>query len=633
MIRFLHSLLLLTAFVANANEFAVSHIPVDLMAQANAVVRIETLEIQILSRGRKKEKFYSAITILNRDGGSHAEVVIPYDKDTKIQSIRATVYDANGKVLKKIKPTDIKDFSHYDGFSLYSDNRLKYFDLRQGAYPYTVEVYYELDHSGIIALPRWMAIDSEKVGVQKKNLILSFPDNIPPKFKLLNGASNPEEISQNGRIEWRWEISSLPAQVVEPYGTGLDYISPMVVLSPNQFEYGGYAGNLETWESYGHWISKLNIGRNNLPESSRAHIRELTQNASSIEEKARIVYEYLQGKTRYVSIQLGIGGLQPFYASVVDEYGYGDCKALTFYTHALLEEVGVPSHYTLVQAGPRPRRFFEDFPMHQFNHVILAVPNGADTLWMECTSQRIPFGFLGSFTDDRPVLLITENGGKLVRTPRYDAPKNGQHRTLHLQVEASGHATAEVQTHYTGLQYDMHNFEYLLEKGNADQKKWLQENTHIPRFEIMDFSIHQEKSILPSAKISSKYKLINYASVTGKRLFITPNVMNKNTFLPKKSHNRKAEIVVNFEYVDVDSVIVNVPENIFLEGEPEEVSIESVFGSYQTRYYLEGGRIIYTRRLEVRKGVYDPSRYDEFVEFYRDISRADQTRLVFLNKT
>jgi len=66
-----------------------------------------------------------------------------------------------------------------------------------------------------------------------------------------------------------------------------------------------------------------------LPETTKQKVTELTKNAKSREEKARLLYEYVQNKTRYISIQLGIGGFQPFEARVVDETGYGDCKALS----------------------------------------------------------------------------------------------------------------------------------------------------------------------------------------------------------------------------------------------------------------------------------------------------------------
>ena len=139
-----------------------------------------------------------------------------------------------------------------------------------------------------------------------------------------------------------------------------------------------------------------------------------------------MVYEYFQNKTRYVNVQIGIGGWQPIEANTVDRLGYGDCKALAFYLKTLLDKVGVKSYYTIIHAGNDAEALIKDFPSNQFNHVILCVPmeNKKDTIWLESTNQIIPFGYIGTFTDDRDALLIDESGGRIVHTPKYTAQDN-----------------------------------------------------------------------------------------------------------------------------------------------------------------------------------------------------------------
>jgi hypothetical protein len=229
---------------------------------------------------------------------------------------------------------------------------------------------------------------------------------------------------------------------------------------------------MDSWDNYAKWIISLNTGRDVLPESTKKHIHELTANAKTTEEKVRLLYEYLQSKTRYVGIQLGIGGYQPFEASVVDQTGYGDCKALSNYMVSMLKEVGISANYTLIKGGAGESDIDVSFPSSQFNHVIVAVPGKADTLWLECTSQTNPFGYLGDFTGDRHALMITNDGGKIVKTPSYTATDNTQSRTAEVFVQPTGDAKAKIKTTYCGLQYENGELSRVVNTQYDEQKKY-----------------------------------------------------------------------------------------------------------------------------------------------------------------
>ncbi len=116
---------------------------------------------------------------------------------------------------------------------------------------------------------------------------------------------------------------------------------PVLSITPTTFEVEGYKGEMNSWEALGKWQLLLNAGREELPAETQAKVRELVANIPSKEAKIKVLYEYMQSRTRYVGIQLGIGGWQPFPASKVDSKGYGDCKALSNYMKALLNVVGI----------------------------------------------------------------------------------------------------------------------------------------------------------------------------------------------------------------------------------------------------------------------------------------------------
>ena len=61
--------------------------------------------------------------------------------------------------------------------------------------------------------------------------------------------------------------------------------------------------------------------------TEKVKLTKILENTQDTIQKMKSLYQYMQERTRYVGIQLGIGGFQPFPAQTVFETGYGDCKA------------------------------------------------------------------------------------------------------------------------------------------------------------------------------------------------------------------------------------------------------------------------------------------------------------------
>jgi hypothetical protein len=274
-----------------------------------------------------------------------------------------------------------------------------------------------------------------------------------------------------------------------------------------------------------------------------------------------------------------------------------------------------------------------DFPSDQSNHIIVAVPNTRDTLWLECTSQTNPFGYLGTFTGDRKGLMITETGGKLVHTIRYGADQNTQIRKADVVLHLSGDAIARVNTTYSGIQYENGDLNFYLNKQADDQRKWLQRNISIPSFDINTFSMRNIKDKIPSGVVTVELSLKRFATVSGKRIFLTPNLMNRSTYIPEKLESRKTSIVIKHGYIDRDTINYNLPEGIYPEYVPAPVNLRTRFGEYEASYLLDQGRLIYVRKLKMNKGEFPAESYSELVEFYRNMNKADNTKMVFLSKT
>ncbi len=614
-------------------KYVVNQIPAELRQNVNAFYWEDKLFYQIHARNRATMKVTQAITIFNENAKNHAMVVVGYDKLSKIIEMKGVIYDANGFVLKKLKQNEIYDQSAFDGFSLFSDNRLKSMNLTNGNYPYTVEFEYVVDYRYLFFVPDFILLGDEKIAAMNVEYTLTYPQELKPRFQVNNITKDPEVSTlPNGVETISWKFNNIKPVTLEPFSPARMEVIPSIHAAPTEFEFSGYSGSMASWDSFGQWISTLNNGRNVLPQQTIDKLKSITDEFPSKEEKIMATYEYLQSKTRYVSIQLGIGGFQPFEASVVDQVGYGDCKALSNYMVSLLSTIGIKSHYVLVRAGDNRAKLRTNFPSSQFNHAIVCVPMEKDTIWLECTSQTNPFGYMGSSTGNRKALAITDKGAVPVNTPRYTEKENVRRRTANVEINLNGDATGKVTTTYSGIEYELGN-QGVLGSNFDEQKKWLQKNIDIPVFDIKSFSIKTKKEKIPSAIVQVDLQLNRLATVSGKRLFIQPNLMNRSTYIPPKVEQRKTNVILSTAYTHLDTINYIIPEQIYPEHLPDPIRIESRFGSYEASFSLDQGKVVYTRKMVRKNGEFPPETYQEFIDFYKNVAKADNTKIIFLNKT
>ncbi len=610
-------------------KYPVSAIAPALLKNVNAVVREDETATRIFSRSSTTTHYHFVVTIMNANAKRYAYVYVGYDKNSKVKDLKAVAYDANGEVIKKAKTSDIIDRASFDGFSLFSDNRIKIIDLSQATYPYTIEYEYDIEYNYLYSIGG-SSLAGKQTSVEHFTYQLTYPTSLKPRYKAYNIDKAPVVSSPGAGIEsLTWTLENVTPLEVEPMSPDLAYVR-RIEAAPSDFEYSGYVGNMSTWEAYGKWLWDVNKDRDKLPDAARQKVKELTKGLKTDEEKAKAIYEYMQGRTRYVSIQLGIGGLQTFEASTVDQTGYGDCKALSNYMVAMLKEAGIKAYYAAVEAGEDATEVDTSFPSHQSNHMIVAIPNERDTLWLECTSQTTPFGFIGKFTDDRYALLITDRGGKLVRTTKYTNDMNVRSTNAVVTLDASGNATAKVGSDYSGLEYDNVG---ALNSSTQQQKEWIQQSTDIPNFNVNQFTITNKKGKIPTATVQMELTLSKYASVSNKRLFVTPNLMNRSSFVPEKVEKRKSPFVLNANFTHVDTITFVIPENIYPEFLPPQSRFTSRFGTYESGFQLDQGKLVYYRRMTRVNGQFPAEAYQELIDFYKNVNKADNTKLVFLSKT
>lgn len=606
-------------------------IPENLKKNANAVIRSNEVNVSINSVSEMVVSTKRVITVLNKKGDSKVDAYVHYDNGVKIKTLQVLVYNAFGIEIKKIKKNDFKDVSAVPGGTLYSDSRVKYLEYTPISYPYTVEFVSEYITGNTAFIRSFMPIEGYGISVEKSSYTLNYSEENNIRTKEKNFKSiELNKTKKEGALSY--SVENLEAFHSESYGPSFSEIAPKVMFACKKFALEGVETEVENWEDFGKWMyHDLIKETNNLPAGTISEVQALVKNETDDIEKAKKIYKYVQNKTRYISVQVGIGGWKPFNTAYVDRMGYGDCKALTNYTMALLQAVGVKSNYTVLYAGNSKRNMERDFAAMQGNHAILTIPNGDENIWLECTSQKLPFGFIGDFTDDRDVLVITPEGGVIKHTKKYKTEENTQFIKANCELSSVGDIQVKVDEVSRGIQYDDKYWLETEEQRDLDvhyKKRW----KYINNMVIDAIKIDNDKDDI-EFKEHVVFNASGYSKMIGDRMLVNVNPLNRSKFVPDRYRNRKQPLVVKRGFTDVDEVEIKLPEEFKVEALPESKSIENKFGSYSYEVQVKDEKtLIYKRRFVVNDGKYPKEDYEGYRGFYKEVSKFDNAKMALIKK-
>ncbi|MBK8502559.1 MAG: transglutaminase family protein [Saprospiraceae bacterium] len=466
----------------------------------------------------------------------------------------------------------------------------------------------------------------------------SFTVEVPQALGLRYKANFKDSLPHISEIEdamrYSWRFNDLIPVKQEVFSPDQDQILPVIFLAANEFEYDGHPGSMQSWSTFGHWLYSLLETRSSLGEREIAQIKSIAGNQQNIEDKIKVLYEYMQSKTRYVSIQLGIGGYQPMPAQSVADLGYGDCKALSNYMRVILQAAGIPAHYTVIGAGRNEGSFtFTDFPnSFQANHVILTVPTGEDTIFLECTSQKNPYGYLGSFTGNRNALLVNENGGYLIKTTNYQMDDYLQKTLGSYKLNHEGSLDGNFEKTYTSVASEEVVENQLLNKD--DQRTAFLRKINIPSINLIEIGYEYRKDQHPVISEKVNFNVPRYGQTSGTRIFFNPNLFTKWNIQLPEDQDRQQPLVIDEPTYEIDSIVIKLSVHYKIEAMPPTINLQNQFGQYSMEIKLENNQIVYYRKLQIFKDKHPKEMYNDLRLFLRTIQKTDQAQIVLVeNKT
>jgi hypothetical protein len=539
------------------DELSVKLIPDSLLLGANMIVRLSETTLTITSPSQAEYEVHDIVTILNESGAAELTQGYSYNQFSKITDFHINIYDKDGKLLNKHNLSDMKDFSLYDGFSLFNDARFKFLQTNGGQYPITIDRTVTRKYQGFMDMPNWY-IQKPNQSVESTSLIVEVPVDLDIRFKSYNTTLSPS-IKTDKVKTYTWVATGLKALKIpsESYGGGFTY--PYVDLSPSKFEIAGYKGSLDSWSEFGTALATMWRGKRKLPDDVAGEIKKMVIGAHTDKEKIAILYNYLQKNFHYVSVQIGMGGMIPFDAITVHQAKYGDCKALSNYMCAILNVAGVRSYPVLINAGTNEHSIDTTFPSNHFNHAILYAEADGKPFWLECTSSSMPAGELGTFTESRYGLMIGDSTGTILATPPSDPDLNTITLSHDVNLTASGQAVISGTLSLSGEYRGMANA--ALKQGtDKEQATYIFTTLHVKQPQSFKLSAVDDSVSTISVSISGNSENL-FDFKTGNKSFLPSSFLSSWYKNIAVDNDRKEDLLIDFPYCKNEKLLYHLDSN------------------------------------------------------------------------
>ena len=610
------------AIHAQQGGYSLESVADSLKQNAYSIVQEYSAYVNIHSKEEGEAQFRQVITVLDEKGKRDADFVYFADKFRTFDGFKGELLDASGKRVMTLKKSDLKSSSISDGLA--SDDKTYFYNCTYEKYPYTIVYEWDMKYKyGFLAFPNFIPITSFNQSLVNAQYTLVIPKDMNIDYRMNAGTDKPtiKKEEKSDTYQWKWE--SVCANEHERFGPSLMTLVPRLYIKPLSFIYDKYMGQQNTWEELSAWHHSLLEGRDALTLEQQAQIKSLVEGIDNDYDKVKKLYTYMGEKMRYVSIQLGIGGLQPMTASETSRMGFGDCKALSYYLKTMLQTIGIESEYVAISVNNA--RLYADYPnVQQMDHVILKVPLKERTLWVECTNPYMPFGYIHDGIAGHDALIIKPEGGALERLPFRTDSLHTQSYQVHVKLTDTPQTPIEVECKSRLSQYEANAS--LLRKKPEERKDRIRKNIQLNRATIGEVEVFETSDSIP--ELTERYTLqAMYGNKNGNRFFIPVNPFREEPFRLTKE-KRKHDIHLSYGYMDNDTIRISLPEGYQVETKPKDISQTYPFGHIQSKIEVADQELVITQSLFIKKGVYPVSQINEFIAFGEAIKKAYNGKIV-----
>jgi hypothetical protein len=516
---------------------------------------------------------------------------------------------------KKIKVTDFKTTDSKSSGIFYDDVKETSFDfpaISPGAIG-TLELSM-LHKDAHLLSPYYFA---RSIPVMNSELRISFPKSMSVKYLLKGNDTARISVSQEtrrGETTFIFKATDIPSE--RGYADAPDnaYYTPHVVFYIERYK--DEKGNDVTFLNNLDDLLKMNynfvkeINKTASPDLKRI-VDSITSKANSNEEKARLIYKWVQEHIKYVAFEEGMEGFIPRDANLVCSRRFGDCKDMSSILTLMLNTAGVTAYYTWIGTREIPYKYSEIPTPIVDNHMICTIKLNNQYIFLDGTDPSCVFGVPSEGIQGKEAfLLITEKEYKVLQVPVPEKEKNSLVDSTFITLTENG-IKGNVSRNLTGY-YAMglnNELSFMNQKDKEDYfKDYFVRGSN--KFELQKFDVG-DRSDKNHIRLTADFQLKDYARIVAGEWYLNLNLFKLYEHQEIDYPKRKMPIEFSYRSVKKYVTVLQIPAGYVVSYLPKSKTFSNDTWGFEINYEQKNNQVILTQSF-----------YNDYLMLYPDKFQA-----------
>lgn len=262
--------------------------------------------------------------------------------------------------------------------------------------------------------------------------------------------------------------------------------------------------------------------------------------------------------------------------------------------------------------------------------MIVTVPLEKDTVWLECTSKYTPFGYLGTFTQNREALLVNGLKSGFIKTPALQPSQVLEKRNIDLNIADDGTTKAALHYAFRGDNFD--RFSYVLTNYNkAEQERVIRRMIPVSSFDLESWELSKDHRDSEMIHLKISFSTSDFLKAYGNDYILAPVSFDIPEFeAPKK---RQLPVRLMYPISQEVSVKVSLPDKWETKSVPARAEAEGPIGKYLIESESNQKAVSLRKTFALYSGDYTNEEYHALYDFVAALKIQESSNLIVFHKT